>query len=89
MTMAWSATRFDQLHGSRAGGCWVSFADHAPQPAVLETPERRHILLPLDGTYRPFARLFGEFLQRLVVKEQPRSSFNLGGCGQRRGPRRR
>ena len=49
-------------------------ADHAPHPALLETLERRHILLPLDGTYRPFARLFGEFLQRLVVKEQPSSS---------------
>lgn len=49
-------------------------ADYASQRAVLDPLERRHILLPLNGTFRPFARLFGEFLQRMLLDEQPGSN---------------
>jgi DNA-binding winged helix-turn-helix (wHTH) protein len=49
-------------------------ADHTPNQAVLDGLERRHILLHIDGAFRPFARLFGEFLQRMVVNEQPESA---------------
>lgn len=49
-------------------------ADYAAQRAVLDPLERRHILLPTNGTFRPFAKLFGEFLQRMIVNEQPSSN---------------
>ncbi len=52
----------------------LSSTDHDGDPAVLQGLNRRHILLSIEGSYRPFSRLLAEYIQRKIVQSQSGSS---------------
>ncbi|NJN83386.1 MAG: winged helix-turn-helix transcriptional regulator [Caldilineaceae bacterium] len=49
--------------------------DREVDAAVLDSLQRRHILMKIEGKLLPFCRLFGDFVQRKRLQNQP----NMGG----------
>ena len=49
-------------------------AGHEANPVVLAALERRHILRQFEGTFHPFARQFGEYVQRKATQADDRPS---------------